>query len=157
MLETTNNQIYSIRQMVDAWKRDHADAKAESQGTRTFKFSLQELEALLKDAVLVKIAVEKMHRQWIESVTSGAAEPDLNVDIQFHRTLKLWFTSLCSFRELIGKLAEDGIKLRHSDKLLNHLKWAEEVLAITKEPVTAVAPIRPSTGSRFVDVSRYDD
>lgn len=144
--------------MFNAWQRDHSDAKAESKRDRTFPFSLQQLEALFKEAVTIKVLTEKMQRQWIESVTSGVLEPDLAVDIEFHRAFQLWYSQFSPLRRLIAYLADGGFVLRHSEKLLNHLRWSEEVLAITKEPVTAVAPIRPwQPGGRFVDVSRYDD
>jgi len=158
MIETTTQRIFSLGDMFNAWQRDHSDARERATGDLTFSFSVQQLETLLKDAILIKVALEKMQRQWIESVTSGAVTPDLNVDIEFHRTFKLWFNTMRSFRDLIISMAADGITLRHSEKLLNHLKWSEEVLAITKEPVTAVAPIRGTTSNgRFVDVSQYDD
>lgn len=158
MIETTTQRIFSLGDMFNAWQRDHSDAKAESKRDRTFPFSLQQLEALFKEAVTIKVLTEKMQRQWIESVTSGVLEPDLAVDIEFHRAFQLWYTQFSPLRRLIAYLADGGFVLRHSEKLLSHLRWSEEVLAITKEPVTAVAPIRAlQPGGRFVDVSRYDD
>lgn len=158
MIETTTQRIFSLGDMFHTWQRDHSDAKAESKRDRTFPFSLQQLEALFKEAVTIKVMTEKMQRQWIESVTSGALEPNLAVDIEFHQAFQLWYTTFSPLRDLVAYLAEGGFTLRHSEKLLNHIKLSEEVLAITEEPVTAVAPIRPSPpGGRFVDVSRYDD
>lgn len=150
-------KVYSHGKLVNAWKKDHEQARAETFRERLVAIHF---ESMIKDTFSIWDELEQIKTVWTDGVMSGEFSSDIGIDKRLYSMSRRWQETAGQLVSVIDRAAHFKITFAGSVDLRELLLEVSETLEYITEPTTPIRPLPMSLAAMpkcEFDTSRYDD
>lgn len=133
---TTEKRMFSYVQMVEAWEKDHSDAKNADKLEGVLRQA--DFSGLLREGMLLWESITELHEAVLNSITIGEIEPNLDLEKKIWSLYQQWLRNTEQLHELLNVSLSAGLKIDHASEFISCLMDAKEQFSLFPEPTTAI-------------------